>query len=768
MPDNRDNSPPKPPAGNLPEGLASAFGFDDDRWMHMLRSAVSDTHKSSTTQRKLGHYTVLEIAGRGGQGAVYKVVQPGTGRTIALKRLNLGCFAESRDRLRFQREMEATAALNHPGIVTLLGHDTIDDQPVLLMEWIQGQEVDLWSRRKDTTRDAVLRMFAEIADAIAHAHRKGVLHRDLKPSNVLIIRRDDATFAPKVLDFGLSRMLGISRNMTATEGFMGTPAYASPEQASARWQDVDTRSDIFSLGVMLYEALTATQPFTAQDMPTLLSEIVHREPPRPSRIASAPFTLDAEIDAIIFKALSKQPSQRYESMDAFAADLRRKLAGQAVLAHPPKLLYQSRAFARQHKFAVTAGLIALTAVATLAIVSSILAARLQARSAQLQTAIIAQEQATSLAQRSAQLAQDREALAQASAQTLLGLLRGMSDEAATGLTVSPELLAIAENRLRQGDFAADPKLALGMWNVLAQFAFVSSNIVRMQGFIDEGERYRVGVDVMDSEQSTWLVLKGLLIEAQGNYTHAADYYQQAWCIAEATDGPFAPTTLRAMGNYALALSNSNQHEAALALHHDLLLRNQHVYGPTSLKTANSWCNIAITLRRMRRHDESRAALRMAQHIDSIAEDGGLANSPRITREVSRRALADGDLITAETALMQLVDYARVPRGDGSATSSSQLLRLADFYQSHDRHADALPLLREACDLTKSQPGTQARVNALCSLAYTLQNLDDTAAATTLFDEAQQQAQSATIEREVLLRIVERYRKLANLPAPTDD
>jgi tetratricopeptide (TPR) repeat protein len=768
MPDNRDNSPPKPPAGNLPEGLASAFGFDDDRWMHMLRSAVSDTHKSSTTQRKLGHYTVLEIAGRGGQGAVYKVVQPGTGRTIALKRLNLGCFAESRDRLRFQREMEATAALNHPGIVTLLGHDTIDDQPVLLMEWIQGQEVDLWSRRKDTTRDAVLRMFAEIADAIAHAHRKGVLHRDLKPSNVLIIRRDDATFAPKVLDFGLSRMLGISRNMTATEGFMGTPAYASPEQASARWQDVDTRSDIFSLGVMLYEALTATQPFTAQDMPTLLSEIVHREPLRPSRIASAPFTLDAEIDAIIFKALSKQPSQRYESMDACAADLRRKLAGQAVLAHPPKLLYQSRAFARQHKFAVTAGLIALTAVATLAIVSSILAARLQARSAQLQTAIIAQEQATSLAQRSAQLAQDREALAQASAQTLLGLLRGMSDEAATGLTVSPELLAIAENRLRQGDFAADPKLALGMWNVLAQFAFVSSNIVRMQGFIDEGERYRVGVDVMDSEQSTWLVLKGLLIEAQGNYTHAADYYQQAWCIAEATDGPFAPTTLRAMGNYALALSNSNQHEAALALHHDLLLRNQHVYGPTSLKTANSWCNIAVTLRRMGRHDESRAALRMAQHIDSIAEDGGLANSPRITREVARRALADGDLITAETALMQLVDYARVPRGDGSATSSSQLLRLADFYQSHDRHADALPLLREACDLTKSQPGTQARVNALCSLAYTLQNLDDTAAATTLFDEAQQQAQSATIEREVLLRIVERYRKLANLPAPTDD
>lgn len=768
MPDNRDNSPPKPPAGNLPEGLASAFGFDDDRWMHMLRSAVSDTHKSSTTQRKLGHYTVLEIAGRGGQGAVYKVVQPGTGRTIALKRLNLGCFAESRDRLRFQREMEATAALNHPGIVTLLGHDTIDDQPVLLMEWIQGQEVDLWSRRKDTTRDAVLRMFAEIADAIAHAHRKGVLHRDLKPSNVLIIRRDDATFAPKVLDFGLSRMLGISRNMTATEGFMGTPAYASPEQASARWQDVDTRSDIFSLGVMLYEALTAAQPFTAQDMPTLLSEIVHREPLRPSRIASAPFTLDAEIDAIIFKALSKQPSQRYESMDAFAADLRRKLAGQAVLAHPPKLLYQSRAFARQHKFAVTAGLIALTAVATLAIVSSILAARLQARSAQLQTAIIAQEQATSLAQRSAQLAQDREALAQASAQTLLGLLRGMSDEAATGLTVSPELLAIAENRLRQGDFAADPKLALGMWNVLAQFAFVSSNIVRMQGFIDEGERYRVGVNVMDSEQSTWLVLKGLLIEAQGNYTHAAEYYQQAWCIAEATDGPFAPTTLRAMGNYALALSNSNQHEAALALHHDLLLRNQHVYGPTSLKTANSWCNIAVTLRRMGRHDESRAALRMAQHIDSIAEDGGLANSPRITREVARRALADGDFITAEIALMQLVDYARVPRGDGSANSSSQLIRLADFYQSHDRHADALPLLREACDLTKSQPGTQARVNALCSLAYSLQNLDDTAAATTLLDEAQQQAQSATIEREVLLRIVERYRKLANLPAPTDD
>lgn len=719
MSERRDQHEPRgtPREPNSRE-VAASFGFEDDRWMDLLREACDDARRP---RRMLGPYNVLESAGRGGQGAVYKVVQPGTGRVIALKRLNLGCFAESRDRLRFQREMEATAALDHPGIVTLLGHDTIDEQPVLLMEWVAGQEVDLWAGRKGMTREAVLAMFAQIADAIAHAHRRGVLHRDLKPSNVLIMRRDDGSDAAKVLDFGLSRMLGASRNMTATEGFVGTPAYASPEQASARWQDVDTRSDIFSLGVMLYQALTGTLPFAAEDIATLLSEITHREPMRPSRVAGARFALDAEIDAIVLKALSKTPAARYESMDALAADLRRKLAGQAVVAHPPRLLYQTRAFARQHRPAVTVGVAALTLVAGLAIVSTLLAARLQQRSEQLSTAVVAQEEATKLAERNAALAQTREAAAQEQARLarnaadgLLTMLRGLVTESrSVGVVVPAEILATTEKKLENGEFRGEPSLEMALWNVLADFAIIGANPAKARGFLDKAAALRGDVPANHNEQAMWLRLMGRMHEDVGAWDEARVYAYESYCMLEATRGRLSGVTINALNNYAVMVRETEDHEQAVGLFFDLLQRRLEAKH-SRLAIGGTWSHLATTYRRMGRHEESRNALAMATHLIDFGAYAGQETTVRVQREIARRARDDGDWTLAESTYQFLAEGERRGRGDGSSRRIRMSLELAEVYLMTDRVETARGIIEESLVIAMRnlQPGDRSRVLAL--------------------------------------------------------
>lgn len=713
--------------------VAASFGFQDNRWMDLLRDACNDARRP---RRMLGPYAVLEAAGRGGQGAVYKVVQPGTGRVIALKRLNLGCFAETRDRLRFQREMEATAALDHPGIVTLLGHDSVDEQPVLLMEWVAGQEVDLWAGRKGMTREAVLAMFAQIADAIAHAHRRGVLHRDLKPSNVLIVRRDDGSDAPKVLDFGLSRMLGASRNMTATEGFVGTPAYASPEQASARWQEVDTRSDIFSLGVMLYQALTGSLPFAAEDMATLLSEISHREPTRPSRVTGARFVLDAELDAIVLKALSKTPAARYESMDAMAADLRRKLAGQAVMAHPPRLLYQTRAFARQHRSAVSIGLVALTLVSGLAIVSTMLAARLQQRSEQLSAAAEAQREATKLAERNAELAQTREAAAQEQAQLarnaadgLLRMLRGMATQSrSVGVVVPAEILQSTEQQLARGDFRGEPSLELALWNLLAEFAIIGSNPVKARGFLDVAAGLRGDVPADHHEQALWLRLMGRMYEELGMWDKARTYAFESWCMQEQTLGPLHSGTINALNNHAVMVRETGDLEEALGLFFELLQRRIDA-NHSRLAIGGTWSHIATTYRRMGKHAESRSALAMAvSHIDFIATAGNEI-TVRVRREVARRARTDGDLALAEEILREMAAADQLGRGDGSSRQIRMSLELAEVLMLMGRTDEAAAVIDEslAFAMQRMPPGERSRVHAIALQGATMMlrgQLDD--------------------------------------------
>lgn len=324
------------------------FDWDssDDSWLERLREA-----EHTVAGGWIGPYELVSEACRGGQGVVFRAKQPGTQRHVALKRLLAGRFARAAARVRFEREINAVCALNHANIVTVYGVETIDGQPVLAMEWINGQELDAWARGTGAVRRSaheLLPVFLKICDAAQHAHQRGVIHRDLKPSNVLV----DADGVPRVLDFGLALPFeddgsSASDRLSGTAEFLGTPTYASPEQVGGDPTRVDTRTDVYSLGSILYLLLCGRPPHDASHgLAALLDAIRNDEPAAPSAVAAEG---DRDLDWITLRALAKDPEKRYQSVDALSTDIRRYLAGEPVEAHPPSFSYQLRKLVRRHR-----------------------------------------------------------------------------------------------------------------------------------------------------------------------------------------------------------------------------------------------------------------------------------------------------------------------------------------------------------------------------------------------------------------------------------
>jgi len=336
-----------------PESLESmGFGFEDpgDAWMDQLRGAEVPLGLGT-----IGPYELLDEIERGGQGVVYRARQPGTKRLIALKRPIAGSFSSRSTRQRFEREIESAAALNHPNIVTAYGMEIVDGTPLLAMEWIDGVTLTRWisggspenpgddpEPGQGPCRDPreSIEVFLRVCDAIAHAHSRGILHRDLKPSNILVA--DDGQ--PHVLDFGLAKRLAYAEpdaqgklDLTLSGDFLGTPAYASPEQFSPRQTQFDERTDIYSLGVILYEMLTGLSPYPD---PSNVTELIRAvETVTPPRLSSIDPRLGRELDTIVLKAMAKTPSARYANVDSLASDLRRYLAGEPISAVEPTTWY---------------------------------------------------------------------------------------------------------------------------------------------------------------------------------------------------------------------------------------------------------------------------------------------------------------------------------------------------------------------------------------------------------------------------------------------
>jgi serine/threonine protein kinase/tetratricopeptide (TPR) repeat protein len=349
-----------------------------------------DVFHEAATPERIGPYRVLQVLGEGGMGTVYEAEQAEpVRRRVALKVIKAGL--NSRQVVgRFEAERQALAVMDHPNIARVLDAGTTrGGRPYFVMELVRGVPLtEYCDTRLLSTRDR-LDLFVQVCRAVQHAHLKGVIHRDLKPSNILVTLHDDRP-VPKVIDFGIAKAMGwrlADRTIVTHAGqLMGTPAYMSPEQAGVAGLDVDSRSDVYSLGVMLYELLVGAQPFDLGSVVEAAVEHVIRdkEPPLPSsRLTTLPGDdqqyivdhrqsdvrslkrqLKGDLDWVVMKAIEKDRRRRYDTANGLANDLERYLANETVAARPPSAGYRVRKFARRHRAGLAAATVAILALAS--------------------------------------------------------------------------------------------------------------------------------------------------------------------------------------------------------------------------------------------------------------------------------------------------------------------------------------------------------------------------------------------------------------------
>jgi serine/threonine protein kinase/tetratricopeptide (TPR) repeat protein len=349
----------------------------DGTWTAPRASAPS----SELPGTRIGPYTLLEQLGEGGFGTVFLAEQSTpVARKVALKIIKLGM--DTRQVVaRFEHERQALALMDHPGIAKVFDAGATETgRPYFVMELVRGEPIVAYCDTHNLSIDARLALFAEVCLAVQHAHTKGIIHRDLKPTNILVTTQDGKPHA-KVIDFGIAKAIdsNLAERTVFTElrQLVGTPEYMSPEQAEGSL-DVDTRTDVYSLGVLLYELLTGTTPFVGRELRSAAYAEIQRiirevEPPKPStRLSSnadtiasvaarrqvAPRRLGSivkgELDWVVMKALEKDRQRRYDSANDFAADVRRYLTGEAVVAAPPSAWYRASKFVRRNRAAAIA------------------------------------------------------------------------------------------------------------------------------------------------------------------------------------------------------------------------------------------------------------------------------------------------------------------------------------------------------------------------------------------------------------------------------
>ncbi len=317
----------------------------------------------------IGRYRILRRHGEGGMGTVYEAEQDNPRRTVALKVIRAGP-ASAELLSRFRHEAEILARLQHPGIAQVYEAGIDDDgRPFFAMEFISGMPLDDYARGRGLSPQARLELLAKVCDAVQHAHEKGVIHRDLKPGNILV----DASGQPKVLDFGVAHVtaadLLTTAGRTQAGQLLGTLSYMSPEQVAADPAGLDGRSDVYTLGVILFELLAQRLPYQLDRLPAheVARVIEHQEP---SRLGSIDAHYRGDVEIIVAKAIEKDKARRYATASALASDIRRYLRGEAILARPASALYQLRKFARRHS-AVVAGVSGIFAALILGTVVSV-------------------------------------------------------------------------------------------------------------------------------------------------------------------------------------------------------------------------------------------------------------------------------------------------------------------------------------------------------------------------------------------------------------
>ncbi len=671
---------------------------------------------------RIGRYKLLQEIGEGGFGTVWMAEQmePVT-RRVALKIIKLGM--DTREvAARFEAERQALAMMDHPNIAKVLDAGATEKgRPFFVMELVKGMPITQYCDEAGLGTRERLALFGDVCSAINHAHQKGVIHRDIKPSNVMITLHGDKPVV-KVIDFGIAKAtqgkLTDKTLFTRFEQFIGTPVYMSPEQAAMSGLDIDTRSDIYALGILLYELLTGKPPFDAKSLASAGYEEMRRiirevEPPKPSsRLSTASGEertviakarhiepakvgrlVEPDLDWIVMKAIEKDRTRRYETANGLALDIQRFLADEPVSATPPSTGYQMRKFFRRHRPQVLAASLGLLLL--LAGIAGTTVGLIQANS-------------SATAER---LAKEKAEIESAKSRQVSGFLQEMLSQVGTSVSLGRDTALLRE--------------------------ILDKTVLRIaEGLTDQPE---VAAELRQTIGKVYYDL--------GEFGKAEPVLRQALEARRKLKGDDDRETVQTLDDYGLVLWKQGRYEEAENIHREVLRQYERIFGKSHPNVATALDHLAYDLHFLKKPVEARerweSALAMRRKL--------LGNEhPDTAASVSH--LGDGfskveDFPAAYACHEEALRIRRKVFGNTHPRVSSSLNKAGKALEGLGRIPEAEAHYREALDINRKLEGASGGYGT----AWSLLLLGDCASKTARYDEA-----------EVYFReSISIYRKLSN-------
>ncbi len=742
----------------------------------------------------LGPFRLIDELGRGGMGVVYRAEQDAPRRTVALKVMRAGVVSDAA-MARFEREARVLGMLRHPGIAQIYAAGTarIGDGeagsggaaiPYFAMELVTGEPLTRYAERAGLETAGRLRLLAEVADAVHHAHTRGVIHRDLKPGNILVDERGRV----KVLDFGIARLVGEDENGETQEGgptlsrtgqLIGTVSYMSPEQVSGVIDDLDTRSDVYTLGVIGYQLLSGVMPYDTDGRSVIeTARVIAEREARP--LSAVDSALRGDIATIIGKAMEKDRERRYQSADEFARDIGRLLRDEPISARPPSTAYLLAKFAKRNRPLVIGAGAALVAL-VLGVVGTtwqaVVATREAARAdREAELALVAQGEAeaqAAIAQTARHEAEKRTAIALQINEFLRRMLESADPTVAQGreLTVR-EVVDKAAGDIESAEIdpevEADVRYTLGKtYSLLGEYASAEAMLRESIGLYESVEeleprfvlsaRRQLGYVLSEAgdpagaeriardaiadltgaygpEDPDVFAARSELAKSlldQGRVGEAVEMMRAVASDAERVLGATDEVTMTLVHNLASAVGVAGDLRESVAINERVLERRRETLGETHPDTITSMNNLATTLVRLGEQERAEFMLRDVLRL----RQGVLGNEHRSTatamQNLSGLLIQQGRLDEAEPLVREAYGICRVRLGESHSVTLSAMNQLAYLLEDRGKLDEAEAMFRETIRILERSAGRDhpemfAPVNNLASLLVKMGRADEAA------------------------------------------
>ena len=687
---------------------------------HSADSTLSGGGTGDAAGMQIGAYRLLRVLGEGGMGQVWLAEQKAPlHRTVALKLIKAGMDTKAVV-ARFESERQALALMDHPNIAQVYeAGSTPEGRPYFAMEYVPGLPITEYCDKHRLTMKERLELFMQVCDAVQHAHQKAIIHRDLKPSNVLVVEQNDKG-VPKIIDFGLAKAMArrLTENTVFTElgVLVGTPEYMSPEQADLREQNVDTRTDVYSLGVILYELLVGALPFDAgtlraAGLEAILRTIREDTPPKPStkvRLMGASSAasaekrneeprslarrLQGELDWITLKALEKDRARRYGTASELAADVRRYLHNEPVVAGPATAVYRLRKYAARHWFGIAAA----------TVVAGLLIAFAATQAIQLRQIRRERDRANRVTEFMTQMFKVVDpSEARGNTITAREVLDKASTEIETGLAQDPELQA---------------QLLYTMANVHTNLGLYAKAEAQLHRTI-EIRRRTLGDNDLRTLQATDRL--ALVLYREGQYQRAESLERETLEKERKLYGAENPVTLEAMSDFGLILQANGKREEAERVDREAIELERRVLGPDASLTLTTMNNLAIVLRLRGRYAEAEQTFREVYErrkraLGPDAPDTITAGSNLALTIAEQGRLAEAEALDRE----RLQELVRI-LGPEHPFTLNVMNNLADVLIGQGKYPEAEKLNRETLAISErvlgpEHPDTIITMGNLCS------------------------------------------------------